>query len=549
MPSNAHAKTLGLKNSKPPASKNAPTATSAKDTMPVDTQTHATNPPEIMNPKKLLDKTALGVVSAGQALPMAKLPLREVIDEANSGTGVNKKKQKRRQKEAARKAAGQHPMAGSQKGQGPINDSAYQDIVNEMAAAQAQEQANGFHYEGSDYGDPEQYEPEEGDHVYYTDDLNRRYQTNYAPPQSNGHTHHTYAAPEPLGGKAKKKKKPKGSGSSESAYTLANPMPLSPPRSFQPPPPPPPPPSGTHHPAHHDSKDRIWNTSTAEERERIKEFWLSLGEEDRRSLVKVEKEAVLKKMKEQQKQSCSCTVCGRKRTAIEEELEVLYDAYYEELEQYANGDGGKRVNNEDGTPMTTSNRMYPHPMARLPPNRHPQSLDRRSSRGRIQEIGEDDEAADDEDYSEDEDDEDLSDEELAEEPTREAVDFFNFGKNLTVQGSSCARMQSELHRADASVGGILTVADDLLKNDGKKFIEMMEQLAERRMQREEEAQFAANGLGHNHGPSPNDEDYDDEDDEEYDSPEDDEEFDDEDEMVNGSYGTPFDVLLMEIRSQ
>ena len=32
----------------------------------------------------------------------------------------------------------------------------------------------------------------------------------------------------------------------------------------------------------------------------------------------------------------------------------------------------------------------------------------------------------------------------------------------------------------------MTVADDLLKNDGKKFLEMMERLAERRMQREEE---------------------------------------------------------------
>src|SRR5690606_474367 len=50
-------------------------------------------------------------------------------------------------------------------------------------------------------------------------------------------------------------------------------------------------------------KDRIWNTSSNEERERIKEFWLSLGEEERRSLVKVEKEAVLRKMKEQQKHS------------------------------------------------------------------------------------------------------------------------------------------------------------------------------------------------------------------------------------------------------
>lgn len=36
-------------------------------------------------------------------------------------------------------------------------------------------------------------------------------------------------------------------------------------------------------------------------------------------------------------------------------------------------------------------------------------------------------------------------------------------------------------------GNILTVADDLLKNDGQKFLEMMEQLAERRMQREESA--------------------------------------------------------------
>lgn len=62
----------------------------------------------------------------------------------------------------------------------------------------------------------------------------------------------------------------------------------------------------------------------------------------------------------------------------------------------------------------------------------------------------------------------------------------------------------------------------------------MEQLAERRMQREEEAQYAA-GLrhrsmqGHNHGPPLEEDEYDDEDDEEYDS-QDDEEYD-EDEMV------------------
>ena len=79
------------------------------------------------------------------------------------------------------------------------------------------------------------------------------------------------------------------------------------------------------------------------------------------------------------------------------------------------------------------------------------------------------------------------------------------------------------------------MADDLLKNDGKKFIEMMEQLAERRMQREEEAQYAAAGLrhpsmqSHNHAPPMEDDEYDEEDDDECDSQ--DEEDYDEDEMA------------------
>lgn len=187
------------------------------------------------------------------------------------------------------------------------------------------------------------------------------------------------------------------------------------------------------HSAHKVSKDRIWNTSTQEERERIKEFWLSLEEKERRSLVKVEKEAVLKKMKEQQKHSCSCTVCGRKRTAIEEELEVLYDAYYEELEQYANH---QQINLDDGTPIMQPPRMYSHPMARLPSSRpSPLSGTPRPAKGRIHELMEEDEDLDGDDFSEEEDeDEEYSDEEFEEEPRGPAADFFNFGNSLTVQG-------------------------------------------------------------------------------------------------------------------
>ncbi len=72
-------------------------------------------------------------------------------------------------------------------------------------------------------------------------------------------------------------------------------------------------------------------------------------------------------------------------------------------------------------------------------------------------------------------------------------------------------------------GNILTVADDLLKNDGQKFLEMMEQLAERRMQREQQAaQDLEEDSDADHGEE-GDDDEDDEDDEEDDDEEDEEE--------------------------
>lgn len=186
-------------------------------------------------------------------------------------------------------------------------------------------------------------------------------------------------------------------------------------------------------------------------------------------------------MKEQQKHSCSCSVCGRKRNAIEEELEVLYDAYYEELEQYAN----------------QQQKFGPIP----PPSIRPsyQTLQSHThhhiSSTRLRELPDDEE-----ELEEDDEDEDFSESDQPPDMINPDIprEFFNFGNSLTVQG------------------GILTVADDLLKNDGKKFIEMMEQLAERRMAREEALTTT---------------DYEDE--EEYDDDEEDEEYDDDedDEIV------------------
>src|ERR1700722_15947776 len=73
-------------------------------------------------------------------------------------------------------------------------------------------------------------------------------------------------------------------------------------------------------------------------------------------------------------------------------------------------------------------------------------------------------------------------------------------------------------------GNILTVADDLLKNDGQKFLEMMEQLAERRMQREEEAAADVE-------PDSEEEDDDEGDEEEEDEEDEDDDEDEEDEEV------------------
>ena len=172
------------------------------------------------------------------------------------------------------------------------------------------------------------------------------------------------------------------------------------------------------------------------------------------------------------------------------------------------------------------------------------------SRGHIQDPPENEEEGDDldedEEYSDDNEEfqEEFSDEDP--EVRRAANDLFNFGNSLQVKGKpriSRRLLWKWLAQFKIQPGGILTVADDLLKNDGKKFIEMMEQLAERRMQREEEALYAASGhpsyqgsYGHNHEAAAEDEELDEEE-EDYDSQEDDVD-DEEDDMVRVVDGLP-----------
>lgn len=352
---------------------------------------------------------------------------------APAAAGVNRKKQKRREKQAARQAAEQDQKQNTNVRNGHMP---HGQSTSPYSAQQV-----------PDYGDPEfddhdQFDPADGDDLYYTDDEGQAYGHPY---NTNGHYQADYTGNRDSSSTSKKSKKKKKSRSAPPqppyngpAGNSANALPHS--VSQVPPPPPPPPPqlsSATLRTVQRgaNSKDRIWNTSTSEERERIKEFWLSLGEDERKSLVKIEKEAVLRKMKEQQKHSCSCTVCGRKRTAIEEELEVLYDAYYEELEQYANHQ------QENGGPMLPPPSRYSHSLgSRVPPDRMPHMMSSHQP-SRIRELADDeseddDEEGEDEEYSEDDDEDDYSDEEHADLPRGPATDFFNFGNSLTVKGLS-----------------------------------------------------------------------------------------------------------------
>ncbi|KAJ5167931.1 Stress response protein n.t1.c1, partial [Penicillium canariense] len=430
---------------------------------------------------------------------------------------VNRKKQKRRQKQAARSAA---------------------EPSETHAAEDAADLADYRHsyYDNADLDSTDFTHPE-SDLMFKNGEPGSQHDLS-GPLMSNYPDDH----PDAPGQKSKKKKNKKGrSGSHNLADGSSTPL-STPSASFSHPPPPPHSlPYGNRYPARSAKESSIWNQSSLEERENIRTFWFELGEEERRQLVKVEKDAVLKKMKEQQKHSCSCTVCGRKRTAIEEELEVLYDAYYEELEQYANNNQGSF---DEGAPIIPPPRLYQPPLRS--PGQHTRTHGQfHPSRGRVQELPEDDEDDFEDDYDdEEEDDEDedelYSDEEYEDEEARAArADFFAFGNSLTVKGpqnNTCLDHSSNVVFTDffACLDGILTVADDLLKNDGKHFIDMMEQLAERRMQREEDTQYniaAAHQsfhAGHNHGPL-DDEDYDEEEDDDYDSQE--EEDFDEDEMV------------------
>ena len=147
------------------------------------------------------------------------------------------------------------------------------------------------------------------------------------------------------------------------------------------------------------------------------------------------------------------------RTAIEDELEVLYDAYYEELEQYANHQQQTRGSSSAALPRSISyirgGRIY-H-------NGDDDILDEDDDEEEDEEEDEEDEEDDEEDEEEEEEEEDDDDfdddDEVISRPSISAYseksrfdelthirhtaakssangDHFSFGNSLTVKGTN-----------------------------------------------------------------------------------------------------------------
>jgi hypothetical protein len=212
-----------------------------------------------------------------------------------------------------------------------------------------------------------------------------------------------------------------------------------------------------------------------EERQKAREFWRNLPEDQRSSLIKAEKEQIMKKLKEQQKQpSCGCELCGKRRVAIEEELEMLYDAYYQELEKFS---GSVLENMSDSKTLSE----YPSGKASRTSTSAASSLSTSPSASST--------------HSSKSSNPLLHHVAAAPGPTTtvhsahhahnmvsHSVHYHN-GKGVGGVGGSHASSTGRKGFALNSAT-LLSVADDFMKNDGKKFVEMMEELADAKLRRE-----------------------------------------------------------------
>lgn len=107
----------------------------------------------------------------------------------------------------------------------------------------------------------------------------------------------------------------------------------------------------------HLTSANIWDNSSIEEQENLKNFWESLDEPQKMELVKIDKKSIMEIFKKEAKSlnyftnhsntstsngnhgnnqaanqnHCTCSYCGRKTNVIESELENIYDNHFDDI--------------------------------------------------------------------------------------------------------------------------------------------------------------------------------------------------------------------------
>lgn len=231
----------------------------------------------------------------------------------------------------------------------------------------------------------------------------------------------------------------------------------------------------------------IWNTSSEEERTRIMEFWANLSDDRRKELVKLDKDVLLEKVRRQKGHDCACSVCGRKREAAEQELDALYEAYFHELELYS-----ARLLNDSSALMF-------QPLDSESEIRN--ISDESSSRGT-----QDSHSALTPDTTvtsrlsgkNNEDDWDLQwsrpgsrnserslDSKDKQDSSHEAYTRSIGPVNVTTSpAKSSENVDPSIESESGFAGGILSVADDIIRNDGRRFMDVMDHLDNSRLLQE-----------------------------------------------------------------
>ena len=246
---------------------------------------------------------------------------------------------------------------------------------------------------------------------------------------------------------------------------------------------------------------------SAEERDKIHEFWLSLSRQERRALVEADEQNVLRRLKEYQRHACTCAICVRKRMTIDAKICELYGLYYDAVETHATrktgpvdrtfaaaaaavaaaaGDGGPELQSPGPFPGSVALDSHGGVIgANLILARYSLRTRRRklgtypetpnSERRLIPDIG----AETDDMYYDELDDEEYEDDVLEDEYEDDFDDEIERHDRRLHPGGQCFSPDCYCINSTLTVKGILSVADDLSSNEVQKLVLMMEQLIER----------------------------------------------------------------------